>query len=61
MSTHERRLQLLEEPLAISGVQGECESDPGREDGLLSRGSWPAPSGVREDDAILEFGKFKCV
>ena len=58
MSTHERRLQLLEEPLAISGVQGECESDPGREDGLLSRGSWPAPSGVREDDDILEFGKF---
>ena len=58
MFAHERRFQLLEEPLASSDAQGECESDPGREDGLLSGGSWPAPSGVREDDALLEFGKF---
>ena len=41
-STHERRFQLLGAPLASSDAQGECEPDPGRVDGLLGGGSWPA-------------------
>ena len=59
--TQDRWFQQLEERLASGGARREGESNPGTEDRVQTCGSWPAPDGLREDEAIDEFGEGSCV